>query len=118
MRIMTLTAGCAALSLGGCAGDAPAMQCPDPAAVAPPSIGTSFITGLSARLAGPDRENTIAEAIAEMHRRNPKLGSSVITDVLIAADCPVAAAQPDHDEAADRARIAGFRAQVDQLLGE
>ncbi|WP_066801312.1 hypothetical protein [Sphingomonas soli] len=107
-----------ALMLGGCGHTPSPAACPDPGAVAPPSIGTAFVKDLTGRLAGPDRENTIAEAVAEIHRRDPSLGSATVTNILIGADCPNALSRPDHDLEADRARIAGFRAQVDQLLGD
>ena len=106
------------LLLGGCGQAASQLTCPDPAGIAPPSIGTAFIADLTGRLAGPDRENSIVEAIAEIHRHDPSLGSATVTNILIAADCPNALARPDRGAAADRARIAGFRAQVDQLLGD
>ncbi len=116
MTRMIAAAGLALL-LGGCVQSAAPVQCPDPAAVAPASIGgAAFVAGLSGRLAGPDRENSITEAIGAIHQRDPSLGADRITDILIAADCPVAASRPDNGAAADRARIAGFRAQVDQLL--
>lgn len=107
-----------ALLLASCSGAADVAQCPDPAAVAPASIGASYVAGLSQQLAGPDRENSITVAIADLHRRDPKLDSTAITNILIAADCAVVSAKPDHDDATDRARVSGFRAQVDQLLGQ
>jgi hypothetical protein len=107
------------LLIAGCGEAQTAAQCPDSVDVAPPSIGgASFVTGLTMRLAGPDRENSISEAIAAMRRADPALDASEITDILIAADCPNVAAQPGGSENADRARIAAFRAQVVELLGD
>lgn len=114
----TLSATGFALLLAGCAQPAAPLTCPDPAAVAPPAIGTPYIHDLTARLAGPDRENSIALAIAEIHARAPVLDSMAVTDILIAADCPNSLAQPDDSDANDRARIAAFRAQVDQIIGQ
>ncbi|MDR7258630.1 hypothetical protein J2X47_002820 [Sphingomonas sp. BE270] len=117
MRYLAMTASLG-MVLGGCAPPSKPVGCPDPAAVAPASIGgASYVAGLTGRLSGPDRENVIAEAIAEIHRADPGMSADAITNVLIAADCPVAAAKPDHTESADRQRIGQFRAQVDQLLG-
>jgi hypothetical protein len=104
--------------LAGCAARAPALQCGDPGAVAPANVGgAAFVNDLTGRLAGPDRENVIEEAIATIHQREPGLSIDAITDILIAADCPNALSKPYHDANADRARIAAFRAQVDQIIG-
>ncbi len=75
------------------------------------------MTGLTGRLAGPDRANTVTEAIAEMHRRDPTIDADGLTNILITADCPNALAKPRHDGDDDRARIAAFRAQVEYMLG-
>jgi hypothetical protein len=103
--------------LAGCARAGPPAQCPDLAATVPPSIGAPFVTGLGSRLAGPDRENVIAGAIAEIRRRDPSIGTDGIVDILIAADCPNVLARPEQDINADRDRIAAFRAQVEQGPG-
>jgi hypothetical protein len=109
---------CLAILLAGCGDVTARVQCPDLSSVAPASIGgAAYVRGLSERLAGPDRENTVTEAVAEIERRGPRLGSDAITNILIAADCPNAAARPNRSEAADRARTAEFRAQVQQILG-
>ena len=112
-----LLATCAALPLCGCGKPAQVVQCPDLAAVTPASIDPALVGGLTARLAGPDRENTITEAVAEIHARDRSLDADAITDILIAADCPNDLARPDHDIAAVRDRTAAFRAEVDQILG-
>lgn len=105
------------LLIAGCIQARAPVHCPDPARVAPASIGgVAFVANLTGRLAGPDRENVVAEAISEMRKTAPDMSNEAITNVLIAADCPVAAAKPDHDAAADRDRIATFRAQIDQIL--
>ena len=111
-------AGCAALLLTGCGKPAPAVQCPIPADVAPASIGAAYVQGLTARLAGPDRENSIALAIAEMHTRDPSIDADTITDILIAADCPNTLARPDHDINAVRDQTNAFRTEVEQVLGK
>jgi len=115
MRILSL---CALLLAGGCAA-APKtqVQCPAFADVAPPAIGSDYLMDLSHRLAGPDRANTVTTAVADMRSRVPTLTADEMTDILIAADCPNAIAGPDHDLAADRARIAAFRAQAMTLMG-
>lgn len=121
ITIMMVTATAAASLLTGCAASAPQArnECPDPWAVAPPSVAdAAYMEGLTERLAGPDRENTIVQAIGEVHRRAPQAGNDTITNILIAADCPNVARKPDHSEAAERDRIAGFRAQVDQILAQ
>lgn len=116
---MLVFAGGLVLLLAGCGQARTAVQCPDPAEVAPPSIGgASYVAGLTMRLAGPDRENSISEAIAAMRRADAALDASEITDILIAADCPNVALLPGGSEDAARARIAAFRAQVDALLGD
>ncbi len=114
MRILPL---CVLLLAGGCATAPKAqVQCPAFADVAPPAIGSDYLEGLSQRLAGPDRANTVATAVADMRTRAPTLTADQMTDILIAADCPNAIARPNHDLAADRARIAAFRAQVMTLM--
>lgn len=120
MKIAIALAGLlagAALSLSSCGQSAQALQCPDPASVVPPRIGAAYVAGLTARLAGPDRANSITGAISEMRRLDPAIGADGLTNILIVADCPNALAKPAHDDADDRARIAMFRAQVDYLLG-
>ncbi len=105
------------LLLWGCAQAAPPAQCPDLATTVPASIGAPFLAGLTGRLAGPDRENGIAEAIAEIRRRDPSLGSAAIVDILLAADCPNMRSLPGRDIAAERERVANLRAQVEDMLG-
>lgn len=113
-----LCAIASAVLVTGCAREPAPIDCPSAAAVAPAAIGgAAYVAGLTDRLAGADRENVILEAIGEMRHADPAMRSDAITNVLIAADCPVAAARPDHTAAASRARIAHLRAQVDQLLG-
>lgn len=115
MADIRIAGGLALLLLAAC-GKSPVPACPDPASVAPPTIGAAFVTNLTTRLALGDRENTIAEAITALRKRDPSLDSTTITDILIAADCPNALAKSDNEPDADRARIAAFRAQVAQLL--
>jgi hypothetical protein len=103
--------------LGSCSPSKLPIACPDPALVAPASIGgASAVTGLTALLNGPDRLNTIKGAAARFRKRDPSITNSVITDIIIAADCPnlMASGVPSaHDE---RARIAATRAQVTSIL--
>lgn len=107
-----------ALLLAGCSNSSSPTTCPAAVDVAPASLGgEAFVTGLTRRLAGGDRENSITEAIRQIHDKAPQLDSNAIADILIAADCPNAAALPDQSEAAINARIATFRAQVEALLG-
>ncbi|MES2020040.1 MAG: hypothetical protein V4460_01940 [Pseudomonadota bacterium] len=111
--------GSLALFLGGCSSSKPitVVGCPDAAAVAPASIGgAGYVAGLTGRLGGGNRENVVEEAVKEMRRMDPAISPDAMTNVLIAADCPLAVARPDHDASADRARIAQFRAQIDQIL--
>lgn len=110
---------CALPLAGGC-GAAPRtqVQCPAFADVAPAAIGSDYLADLSHRLAGPDRANTVATAVADMRGRAPTLTADELTDILIAADCPNAIARPDHGIAADRARIAAFRAQVMTIMND
>lgn len=106
------------LVLAGCTNNAPAAVCPAPADVAPASVGgPAYVADLTQRLASGDRENSITEAIGEIRSKAPELDPTAITDILIAADCPNAAALPDQSEAAVNARIATLRAQVEQILG-
>lgn len=111
-------AACVGLLLAGCGKPAPAVQCPVPADVAPASIGAAYVEGLTATLAGPDRENSIAAAIAEMHARDPSIDADTLTDILVAADCPNALARPDRDINAVRDQTNAFRTQVEQVLGK
>lgn len=55
------------------------------------------------------------EAIGEIRRADATMYPDAITNVLIAADCPVAAARPHRR--GNRERIAYLGAQVDQSLG-
>ncbi len=107
----------ALLMASGCAAEpAQKAQCPAFADVAPPMIGADYLEDLSHRLAGPDRANTVVTAVADIRTRAPNLSADEVTDILIAADCPNAAAKPMHDLAAERANIAAFRAQVLTLM--
>ncbi len=85
-------------------------------AFAPPAIGAGYLGGLTGRLAGGDRANSIYEAVFEIHRRVPSIDADGLTNILIAADCPNVRANPALDDAAIRDRIATFRAQVGQAL--
>ncbi len=77
-----------ALAAASCTQKPEATQCPDPAMVAPVSVGgASEVRAIASTLSGQDRENAIAEAVRILHQRDPALGSARITDILIAADC-------------------------------
>ena len=107
----------ASLFLCSCSPSRPPIACPYPASVAPASIGgPSAVTGLTSRLAGPDRENTIDEAAARFRKRDPSITNSAITDIVIAADCPNMMASGIPDAQAERARISAIRAQVSGIL--
>lgn len=111
-------AGLTSISLLFAACTSPAPQaCPDSSAVVPPTLGgAAYLRGLTDRLAGGNRENAISEAMADMQQRAPKLTSDERLDILIAADCPNAAASPYRTEASERARIAAFRGEVEQIV--
>ena len=109
--------GICLLVLVGCARAPAPVQCANPTEVAPNSIGgAQFLQGLTAKLAGGDRENTIVEAIGEIRHRDPALTNDAITDIIIAADCPNSAARAGHDDPAVRADLAALRAQVEPLV--
>lgn len=96
----------------------PPLPCPDASAVVPAVLGgDAYFRGLTDRLGGTDRENTITEALADMQKRAPTLTSDERIDILIAADCPNAAASPYRTEASERARIAAFRGEIGQIVG-
>lgn len=95
----------------------PPIACPDPALVAPASIGgASAVTGLTSPLSGPGRENTIKEAAARFRKRDSRITNSEITNIIIAADCPnlMASGAPSAQE--KRARISVVRAQVTSVV--
>ncbi len=76
-----------AIIMGSCA-PKPEAQCPDPAMVAPASVGgAAEVRSLAGMLSGPDKENAITEGAQDLHRRNRALPADRITDILIAADC-------------------------------
>lgn len=106
----------ALLLTAGCGRQAESATCPSARDLAPSSVPAGYLDDLTARLAGPDRENSISEAVARMHRTAPQLTASEVTDILIAADCPNTSTSDD-DVASMRARIAEFRGQVDVLMG-
>ncbi len=63
-------------------------QCPDPAMVAPASVGgAAEVQTLAAMLSGPDQENAIIAGTQELHRRDHSLSADRIIDILVAADC-------------------------------
>ena len=70
------------------------------------------------RLAGGDRENTITEAIGEIHRMAPQLDANEITDLLLAADCANAARDESEAPEVTKQRMATLRAQVTALIGQ
>ncbi len=77
-----------ALASAACTAKSGASQCPDPAMVAPASVGgAAEVKSLSGMLSGPDNENAITESAQELHRRDHTLGADQITDILIAAEC-------------------------------
>lgn len=105
-----------ALLLAACSAPAP-QACPVAASVVPPALGgDAYLRGLTDRLAGTDRENAITEAVSDMEQRAPTLTSEERIDILIAADCPNAAASPYRTEVSERARIAAFRSEVNQIV--
>jgi hypothetical protein len=108
----------AGLLLCSCSPSKLPIACPDPALVAPASIGgASAITALTGPLAGPDRVNTIKEAAARFRKRDPSITNSAITNFIIAADCPNLMASGAPSAQAERARISAIRAQVTSILG-
>jgi hypothetical protein len=109
----TILALTATLLLGACSHGQAAI-CPQASDLSP-SLDDAWFADLSVRLAGPDRQNTIIEAIHTLHRTHPEFGSTIIADVLIAADCP-AATKATLSEGDAKARIATLRAQIDEAL--
>lgn len=82
-----------------------------------PSLDAGWFADLSTRLAGPDRENSISEAVANLHRTHPEMDATMVEDVLIAADCPVATRAGLSADGV-KARIADLRGQIGQVLGK
>jgi hypothetical protein len=117
MRI-ALFAASATLLLMSCADGGKLPRCGDGYSVASPAIGKAFVRDLTSRLAGPDRENTIAEAIRQMRSKDPTIATDDVVDVVIAADCPNVTARADADRSSDLAHVAALREQVYALLGE
>jgi len=109
---------CVTLLLCGCSRQESAGQCAPLSSVVPKSINPELAAGFTARFAGPDRANSIAEAITQIHAADPSLNADQITNILIVADCPNAAASGAQDEAGTRTRLGRFRAQVVTLLGD
>lgn len=107
----------AGLLLCNCSSSELPIACPDPALVAPTSIGgASAVTGLTGPLAGPDRVNTISGAAARFRKLDPSITNSAITNIIIAADCPNLMASGAPSAKVERARIAAVRAQVSSIL--
>jgi hypothetical protein len=93
------------------------MQCPDPGEVAPQAIGgADAVRTLTSRLAGPDRENVIGEAVHSLRARDPSLSQDAIADILIAADCPNVAGDPSLDGTEQTRRISELRSQIEAVL--
>lgn len=90
--------------------------CPVIADLVPASVDAAYVSTLTRRLAGDDRENSITEAIAELRRRDPKIAADTITNILIAADCPNVITEPNSEIDHERERVARLRAQVEVLL--
>lgn len=109
---------CGGLLLWACKPSTPAVSCPDPALVAPASIGgASAVTSLTSSLAGSDRENAIDEAATRFRRQDPGISTDAIVDVIIAADCPNLAHGGVADAQAERVRISAVRSRVIAILG-
>jgi hypothetical protein len=93
------------------------MQCPDAAEVAPASVGgAEAVRALTPRLAGPDRENIIGEAVHSLRARDPSLSQDTIADILIAADCPNVAGDPALDGKEQARRVSDLREQIEAVL--
>ena len=105
------------LSLVSCSSSGPHLQCPDPAEVAPASVGgAEAVRALTPRLAGPDRENVISEAVHSLRASDPSLSQDAIADILIAADCPNVAGDPALDGRAQARRMADLRGEIESVL--
>lgn len=100
--------------ISACSSHSSSEECPKVSDMSP-SLDAGWFADLSARLAGPDRANSISEAVANLHRTHPEMDSTMIEDVLIAADCPVVTRAGLSADGA-KARIADLRGQVDQIL--
>jgi hypothetical protein len=106
-----------ALLLFGCSQHQPPVSCPDLTAVVPASLGgAKAVAGLTARLAGPDRENVIDETATRFRRQDPAITNDTIINIMIAADCPNVIAKGVPDARAERARIATIRNQVVRII--
>jgi len=111
MRYAGLTS--AVFLLAACTSPAPP-TCPDAASVVPAKLGgATYLGGLTERLAGPDRENVVLEAVQDMRKKDPALTPDEMIDILIAADCPNT--DPTTSDANERARIKVFRDNVEQI---
>lgn len=99
--------------LASCSAGQDSDQCPDPATVAPASIGgAGAVQALTGELAGPNRGDSISTAIRTFHQRDPSLTSDELANILLAADCP----NIRGDVATQRRRLGEFRSQVDSIL--
>ena len=105
----------ATMLLAACAHEKPP-ECPKAGDLSS-SLDSGWFADLTVRLEGPDRQNSIADAIANLHRTYPEMDATMIADVLIAADCPAATRAALPEDGARR-RIATLRAQVEQSLQE
>ena len=108
----------AALLVSGCSSEKHEANCTIASDIAPSSISPGYIADLTMRLAGGDRENTISEAVSQIHQKAPEMDADEIADILIAADCANAAQGQSEDPAVTKQRLATFRAQVVTLLGQ
>lgn len=104
----------ATILLSACSAHSTSARCASAADLSP-DLDAAWFADLSARLAGPDRENSISEAIFNLRRTHPEFNSTMVEDVLIAADCPAATRAGLSADGA-KGRIADLRAQVDQIM--
>lgn len=98
-----------------CKPAAPSATCTISSSAAPASIGgAAAIASLTPVLAGPDRENSIDEAIRRFRTLDPTISDDQMIDIMIAADCP----NGGTDMERRRSRAKRLRAEVGALLAQ
>jgi hypothetical protein len=111
LRVVTLAAAALAVS----AFPALALDCPKPQPTAKPGIlkeTPAQMAAIGKQLAGADKFNAIASAMADLRIRYPGVESAEVVNYLVTAYCPAVAADSKLSEAQKKAAVDSFAAQV------
>jgi hypothetical protein len=98
-----------------------AFECPEPQAQGVPGVipeSPQEVTELGDLLGTGDLENRVEVTARDLRRKYPKADKTELTNYMVAAYCPIVAADQDLSDAEKRERLDQFSEQVSQIYSD